>query len=465
MKRKIQLKRTTTFLLYLLSVLPISAQSVHSVYYMEAAPARIKLNPALYPTNSFFSIPVVGSANASVTSNTFGTNDIFDLFQNNDEFYMKDRFRNNLKERNKVNASVNTDIISFGWHRGKGFWSVNAGIRTDINANIDRSLFDYLYDIEKSHHYWTGQTYDMKDAQAHINLYTEIGIGYARQINRKWTLGARLKLLLGMGNANLKINNIHVEGYLPTDGTIDPTKYKDYYAKIVTDATLESSLKGLKLEYSNTDDGEDNYHKYISDIKAGSFGIGGYGTALDFGLTFRPISNIMLSASVLDLGFINWNKGCTKTAVSQSTRTYDYTNYQDFESITSGKDVVNYKMLDLRNEDASKSRYTSLASTIVVGAECAFIKQFSLGILYTNRNTQPNNISEMTFSANFRPNNWFNFTGSYSMIQSLGNSFGVGLKIGPLFLGTDYMFLGNNSKCANAQVGISIPIGKSKNKI
>lgn len=272
MKRKIQLKRTTTFLLYLLSVLPISAQSVHSVYYMEAAPARIKLNPALYPTNSFFSIPVVGSANASVTSNTFGTNDIFDLFQNNDEFYMKDRFRNNLKERNKVNASVNTDIISFGWHRGKGFWSVNAGIRTDINANIDRSLFDYLYDIEKSHHYWTGQTYDMKDAQAHINLYTEIGIGYARQINRKWTLGARLKLLLGMGNANLKINNIHVEGYLPTDGTIDPTKYKDYYAKIVTDATLESSLKGLKLEYSNTDDGEDNYHKYISDIKAGSFG-------------------------------------------------------------------------------------------------------------------------------------------------------------------------------------------------
>lgn len=101
MKRKIQLKRTTTFLLYLLSVLPISAQSVHSVYYMEAAPARIKLNPALYPTNSFFSIPVVGSVNASVTSNTFGTNDIFDLFQNNDEFYMKDRFRNNLKERKK----------------------------------------------------------------------------------------------------------------------------------------------------------------------------------------------------------------------------------------------------------------------------------------------------------------------------------------------------------------------------
>ena len=47
-------------------------------------------------------------------------------------------------------------------------------------------------------------------------------------------------------------------------------------------------------------------------------------------------------------------------------------------------------------------------------------------------------------------------------IQSAGKSFGLGLKLGPLFVGTDYMFLGKNSNSVNGFVGVSIPLGGRK---
>lgn len=82
--------------------------------------------------------------------------------------------------------------------------------------------------------------------------------------------------------------------------------------------------------------------------------------------------------------------------------------------------------------------------------------------MYTVRFVQPKALNELTLSATYRPKNWFNIACSYSPIQAGGKSFGVALKLGPLFLGTDYMFFGNSSKAVNAFLGLSIPLGKSR---
>ena len=47
------------------------------------------------------------------------------------------------------------------------------------------------------------------------------------------------------------------------------------------------------------------------------------------------------------------------------------------------------------------------------------------------------------------------------MLQG-GETFGIAFKIGPLMLGTDYMYFGNNSKHVNAFIGLSIPLGKKR---
>lgn len=258
-----------------------------------------------------------------------------------------------------------------------------------------------------------------------------------------------------------------------------------YHADLMLDARLESSFKGLTLQESS--DG------YIDDIKfeSGDLGIAGYGFGIDLGASYRLLDHLTVSAAVLDLGFISWSKGSTQVATAASSgislRGSDYTtgldasdpmgsvaalrenmnrlqaDAENYMNRVSGGDVLDYELLELRAEDVSESRRSRLASTIVAGAEYGFFNDvLSVGVLSTTRFVEPKALTELTLSANYRPKNWFNLAVSYSAIQSLGKSFGVGLKLGSLFLGTDYMFLGKNSNSINAFIGISVPIGQKK---
>jgi hypothetical protein len=102
---------------------------------------------------------------------------------------------------------------------------------------------------------------------------------------------------------------------------------------------------------------------------------------------------------------------------------------------------------------------------MVIGAEYELLGDWlAIGALYTARFAKPETLSELTFSANIRPKNNFNLAVSYSVLQAAGKTFGVAAKLGPLFVGTDYMFLGKNTKNVNAYVGISIPLAKQKIK-
>ena len=136
---------------------------------------------------------------------------------------------------------------------------------------------------------------------------------------------------------------------------------------------------------------------------------------------------------------------------------------RDYMELVTKGDVLNYDMLQLEVGDAKESRKSRLASTLVIGAEYGFFNnKLAVGALSTTRFVQPDALTELTFSANYRPKSWFNVALSYSVIQSAGKSFGLGLKLGPVFLGTDYMFLGKNSNSVNGFVGVSIPLGGRK---
>ena len=106
----------------------------------------------------------------------------------------------------------------------------------------------------------------------------------------------------------------------------------------------------------------------------------------------------------------------------------------------------------VREDDNNGAEYELLGDWLAIGA------------LYTARFAKPETLSELTFSANIRPKNNFNLAVSYSVLQAAGKTFGVAAKLGPLFVGTDYMFLGKNTKNVNAYVGISIPLAKQKIK-
>ena len=493
------------FSIMLVCALSANAQFLRTSYFMEGTHYRQQLNPALTPTKGYFNLPVIGAVNATVGSTSLGYQDIIDIIDDGDDFYTKPDFMNRLKDNNKLNVNFSTEILSAGWYKGKNFWSFNIGLRTDIGANLTKNMFTFLNEMDAIEDNWRNSNYDISNQQLNINAYTEIGLGLSRQINSRLTVGARVKALLGIGNMELKLNKIAMSANLPTDQQINEwssdsywsgsseaivakaqdlkAKFDNYHANLTVGAELKSSFKGLELK---EEEGKD----YVTDFDfdSGKLGIAGYGFGIDLGASYKILDNLTVSASILDLGFISWSKSATKIASAnpdpidikgstyagmidptnaQSSVTNalnklqnDAENYMDL--VTKG-DVLNYDMLQLEVGDAKESRKSRLASTLVVGAEYVFFNnKLAVGALSTTRFVQPDALTELTFSANYRPKSWFNVALSYSVIQSAGKSFGLGLKLGPVFLGTDYMFLGKNSNSVNGFVGVSIPLGGRK---
>ena len=493
------------FFIMLVCTLSANAQFLRTSYFMEGTHYRQQLNPALTPTKGYFNLPVIGAVNATVGSTSLGYQDIIDIIDDGDDFYTKPDFMNRLKDNNKLNVNFSTEILSAGWYKGKNFWSFNIGLRTDIGANLTKNMFTFLNEMETVEENWRNSNYDISGQQLNINAYTEIGLGLSRQINSRLTVGARVKALLGIGNMELKLNRVAMSANLPSDQQINQwssesywnsmtpsqaaqaaqelkDKFNNYHANLTVGAELKSSFKGLELE---EEEGKD----YVTDFDfdSGKLGIAGYGFGIDLGASYKILDNLTVSASVLDLGFISWSKSSTKIASANpdpiDIKGSTYANMVDpnnpntvmnavnqlqndaqgyMDRVTNG-DVLDYDMLQLEVSDAKESRKSRLASILVLGAEYGFFNnKLAVGVLSTTRFVQPDALTELTFSANYRPKSWFNVALSYSAIQSAGKSFGLGLKLGPLFVGTDYMFLGKNSNSVNGFVGVSIPLGGRK---
>jgi len=493
------------FFIMLVCTLSANAQFLRTSYFMEGTHYRQQLNPALTPTKGYFNLPVIGAVNATVGSTSLGYQDIIDIIDDGDDFYTKPDFMNRLKDNNKLNVNFSTEILSAGWYKGKNFWSFNIGLRTDIGANLTKNMFTFLNEMETVEENWRNSNYDISGQQLNINAYTEIGLGLSRQINSRLTVGARVKALLGIGNMELKLNRVAMSANLPSDQQINQwssesywnsmtpsqaaqaaqelkDKFNNYHANLDVGAELKSSFKGLELQ---EEEGKD----YVTDFDfdSGKLGIAGYGFGIDLGASYKILDNLTVSASVLDLGFISWSKSSTKIASANpdpiDIKGSTYANMVDpnnpntvmnavnqlqndaqgyMDRVTNG-DVLDYDMLQLEVSDAKESRKSRLASTLVLGAEYGFFNnKLAVGVLSTTRFVQPDALTELTFSANYRPKSWFNVALSYSAIQSAGKSFGLGLKLGPLFVGTDYMFLGKNSNSVNGFVGVSIPLGGRK---
>lgn len=120
------------------------AQYLRSSYFMEGTSARLQLNPGLQPTKGYFNMPIIGSINMSASSNVLGTSDIIDILNSGSDLYSNDKLFDRLKTDNRLNVNLNTDILSFGWYRGKGFWSFNVGLRADFGAALSKDMFSMM---------------------------------------------------------------------------------------------------------------------------------------------------------------------------------------------------------------------------------------------------------------------------------------------------------------------------------
>lgn len=443
------------------------AQYLRSSYFMEGTSARLQLNPGLQPTKGYFNMPIIGSFNMSASSNVLGTSDIIDLMDSGSDLYSNDKLFDRLKADNRLNVNLNTDILSFGWYRGKGFWSVNVGLRADFGSALAKDMFSMmrtmngfaLEDVAG-----TNQSYSLSNQTLNMKAYAEIGLGYSRRITEKLTVGGRVKVLLGLARAEMNINQFDLNLDVPNPqyanyadyesrGELSPSDWYGSHYDYSANGNVITTLKGGGMTFDN-DGMIDNF-----DLDAGDLGIAGSGFGIDLGASYKVWDNLTVSASILDLGFLKWKESETTVATvsGEAHETIDASNYDRYI----GGDFLSFERFDFEEGSPEKVKTkTRLYSTLLLAGEYGLLNnKLSVGAMYTARFAEPKTLNELTFLATFRPKNWLNAAISYSPIQASGKSIGLAVKLGPLFVGTDYMFFGGNSKSVNGFLGISFPLG------
>ena len=456
----------------LLCALPAGAQYLRTSYFLDGAQYRLQLNPAMAPAKGFVHLPGIGHVNASVRSNSLGIEDVIDIVKNSDDadYFASDKFMNSIKDDNHALVNAGTDLLSVGWwHSDRSFWTIGMSVKVDGGLKAHRSLFSFMRDMRGMEtNDYSNYTRDLSGQEVNVNAYSEIAVGYTRRFSDHFSAGMRVKGLLGLGNAHFKVNKAvvktNLEGVDPNiDWSTAGPELMDVTgtASVDVDAVLESSMEGLK--YNTSSQG------YIEelDFDTGKMGVAGFGAGVDVGVSGR-IAGLTLSAALVDLGFIKWSKGSTTVAhANTEDLNFDSEHPGDimrFADVLGTGKSLNFDMMRLYiDENEAKARTTSLTSSMVLGADYALAgDKVRLGVLYTNYFSKLRNESEVTMSVNYNPSNFVGLAASYSPMLSGGQSFGFALKLGPMFIGTDYMYLGKNTKCCSAIFGLSIPLARRK---
>lgn len=495
MKINAFVRRANVLGLFLCLACTTWGQSLKSSYFMDAARQRLQLNPALTPYRGFVGIPLLSTVEAGVYSSNGIALEGRDYLKDSRHFYDVWMNRPENSKDYRLSYGLRWEFLSAGWFYNENFWSVHVGLRALGAAKTPGNFFRVLGKMENVD--WRNIDAQFGQVRTSGTVFSEVGVGYARPINERITVGGRVNVLVGGLHSDALINNLHLSASLPSQERLEQlraqTLYTEeqaralkaelatYHASYSVDADVHVASKSLELTY------EGDKLASVEERKSLPFP-SGYGVGLDVGVSFAATEKLNLSASLLDLGMIWWGKQTGYSARIKSSKVYasgaKYAQMidlgspetvrqavealeKDIESYRQGTgdgDELDWGVVERSQVETGRVLTSGLAPTLVLGGEyMLWDKKLSVGGLFTTRFFPSNPLTEFTLSLNYRPNNFFNATLSHSVLKSIGRNLGAAVKVGWFFLGSDYVLM-PREEFVNVHLGVSVPLGKRKPK-
>lgn len=429
-----------------------AAQTINSAYFTEDYKFRHMLNPAFGNEQNYVSIPALGNISVNTHGN-FGYRDV--IMSNpmypslsdkkmttflNPYISAEDALSGFSTGNNRITGDVSLTILSAGFKAFGGYNTIEINSRTTTGVSLPYELFEFAKN--------TGNhSYNIGDINAHAQSFAEIAFGHSRQINDKLRLGAKLKVLVGLGRADVKMRNMKADLTAEDKWTI------------TGEATADVSMKGFSYvseEKKYNIEGSGTYER-VNNVDLDGVGVGGFGMAIDLGGVYEINEDWTVSASVLDLGFISWTNDMLAENRSKS---FVFNGFHDVsvtsdrgEEIDTKVDRYGDQLADFANltDMGDKGgRSTGIGATINVGAEYTLpvYRKVSFGALCTSRINGAYSWTEGRLSANYAPLSWLDGGVSFA-VNSFTTSMGWVLNLHPkgynLFIGMDHI-LGKTSK-------------------
>ncbi len=391
------------------------AQVTRSGYFVDDYTYRYQINPAFGNSKNYIAIPAVGNFNVGICGNLNLDNILYPINGRTTTFMNPlvdtQEFLGNLEDINKLRTDIKIDLLSAGFKAFGGYNTVNISARTNVGVDLPKSIFSLLKEG------LANKTYEIGDIRANASAYAEIALGHSRQLSSEWRVGATVKFLFGAGNVEADLRRA------------DLALGEDVW-NITTDAEINASLKGLTYQHNH----DDPNNPYIDGIDVDGAGLGGFGMGIDLGVAYTPsiLSDLTVSASITDLGFINWNNNMLASTNGEHSFTTDKYSFSvddqapnsfenEWERMSDDLETL-YQLYDMGDQG---SRSTSLATTFNIGVEYKLpvYRNLSFGLLNTTRINGDYGWTDFLLSANIAPVKCFDASANVS-VGTFGCGFG-----------------------------------------
>jgi hypothetical protein len=416
----------TAALIFLIICPDIYSQNSRVVYFMKVQQNHL-LNPAIKPATRFYlGLPAVSGVYAGVGNNFLAVSDILvpglrsdQIFTFQDPDFDLGLLEGKLKNSNTISTEGSLQLLGLGIPVGK-----NYSIFFDV---IDRIAAKAVFPEELMDLYMTGpadfvnNTIDISDIKITGQYYREYGLGFSGNVIRDLRIGAKFKLLSGM--AALTFNSPQ----------FSLTVNNDFSQSVTTNASLD--ISGQE-RMNRIFEGSDNFGEFMSEYLLSP--VINTGFAFDFGAVYNIGKLFTVSASVTDLGYINWTSEL-KSYSSQGTFILPGITLEDVVNQNYSIDEMIGALKDtLKNNfpynDSPQPFRTNLPATILAGGSINVAPFFALGLLSESKIYTGNLKQSFIFSGNFYAGKILSASVSYTITNSSYNNLGLGLaiKAGPV---------------------------------
>ena len=358
------MKRYLLLLAISISVIAAKGQQEFTSYYMDALPQTGYANPAKTFNGKFFiGLPALSSTYLMYSNSSFAWSDVVKKRNDSLVFRVPDLI-SNLSPSNYMSLAAQTDILSFGFRIGD---------RSSLSFNVsEKARFKFFYPkdfiqfINQGNSGFDNNTANFDNMAINMSYYREYGVAFNRSLlDDRLVVGARLKYLYGMTNIDSKKSEIEVY--------TDPNTYE-----MRASGSVRINSSGFDMDSIEAQD-------FL--IKKNNHGFG-----VDLGATFQINDKIELNASVVDLGFIQWNDDVKNYVNDGSTFEFKGIDIDDFilkNNVDSSNNSSLERVLDsleeaFNLEEKNEVYRSNLIAQIYIGGTYQLSEKSKAGALIQN---------------------------------------------------------------------------------
>lgn len=434
-------------LVIILLVLPMlaRAQGQLSLYQMRSSvPQANLINPAFSPDAKFnLGLPLISSAYVSFGA-PMSYNDVFVSGTDDSLRLNSARILEKLDINNKIEIDADVALLFAGLRTNIGYFTISYVSRVDGSMSIPGNLVEFVLKGPDDPDGTTSLRINNLDLRS--SWFNELGVGFSRKITRELTVGGRLKYLQGI--ANVSVENLN--------------------------GTLSSNIDSIAVQiepWALRTAGLENLENLSSDVFL--FSNGNHGWALDLGVTYQVLDNLLLSGSVADLGSISWKektKSFVFDGVNYAFKGFDLIKVIDDETtdlVQMELDSLEEKFTPEEIEDLPYS--TPLTGKFYLGGTYTLAEKHDVGLVFAGEMFKGRLSPAIGITYNIRLVHWLNAGLNLGYRNKTFSNIGAGLsaRLGPvqLYALADTMegilFQSVNAEAVSFRLGLNIMTGRA----